>query len=100
MEQQIDSIGIYADSIVMKDSMDWELKLRRAVIENSTEYKQEMAAKQAIGTIVEETTETVVETKKEKQPKNSKQQVFQNDWNTFLLVLIAFLLFLNLIFNK
>lgn len=104
MEQQIDSIGIYADSIGVKDSADWELKIRRAVEENSTEYKHEMATKQMLEAIEEETepeeTKTTIKSKKQTKKQNDCFVPGFNDWNTFLLVVIAFLLFLNLIFNK
>ena len=103
MEQQVDTIGIYADSISLQDSADWELKIRKAVIENSAEYKEEQATKQAIAAQIDDTEEETTTTKVAK--RRSKKQTDCiipncNDWHTFLLIVIAFLLFLNLIFNK
>lgn len=101
MNQQIESIGIYADTIGIKDSADWELKVRRAVEENSVEYKKEMEARKAYENLIEQPEEEIEETIVKKPIKKQNVcSVPKNDWQTFLLVLIAFLLFLNLIFNK
>lgn len=108
MNEQLQYIGIYADSITAKENAEWEKQVREAVIKNSREYREQkelenamisgIAAATASGT--EQDAPTATDSVKNYYSVKPYRPIYKPKFTDLMLCVIAFLLLLNLIFNK